>query len=63
MQANNQKIYKLKKGILWIYMGICNLISVNTKENFFEFNVSQYNKANVGSTQEDREIVFDCDDF
>ena len=39
------------------------MISVNTKENFFELNVSQYNKANVGSTEEDREIVFDCDDF
>ena len=39
------------------------MISVSAKENFFELNVSQYNKANVGSTQEDREIVFDCDDF
>lgn len=39
------------------------MISVSAKENFFELNVSQYNKANVGSTEEDREIVFDCDDF
>lgn len=39
------------------------MISVNTKENFFELNVSNYNKANVGSNNEDRELSFDCDDF
>lgn len=39
------------------------MISVNTKENFFELNVSQYNKANVGTNSEDRELSFDCDDF
>lgn len=39
------------------------LISVNTKENFFELNVSNYSKANVGTTAEDRELVFDSDDF
>jgi ribonucleoside-diphosphate reductase beta chain len=39
------------------------MISVNTKSNFFEVNVDQYQKANVGTTAEDREISFDCDDF
>ena len=39
------------------------LISVNTKESFFECNVSVYQKANVGTTAADREITFDCDDF
>lgn len=38
------------------------LISVNTKSNFFEVNVSEYQKAGVGTTEEDREIAFD-DDF
>lgn len=39
------------------------LISVNTRENFFEINVSQYMKAGVGTTEEDRELAFDDDDF
>jgi ribonucleoside-diphosphate reductase beta chain len=39
------------------------MISVNTKENFFEVNVSNYVKANVGHKEEDKEISFDCDDF
>lgn len=39
------------------------LISVNTRENFFEVNVSQYMKAGVGTTEEDRELAFDDDDF
>ena len=39
------------------------MISVNTKESFFEVNVSNYNKANVGTTAADREIAFDDDDF
>lgn len=43
--------------------GFMEMISVNTKENFFELNVSQYNKAAVGTTSEDRELSFDCDDF
>ena len=43
--------------------GFMEMISVNTKENFFELNVSNYNKANVGTKEEDREISFDCDDF
>lgn len=43
--------------------GFMELISVNTKSNFFEVNVSEYNKANVGTTEADREISFDCDDF
>lgn len=39
------------------------LISVNTRENFFELNVSNYVKAGVGATSEDREICFDDDNF
>jgi ribonucleoside-diphosphate reductase beta chain len=39
------------------------LISVNTKESFFEVNVSNYMKANVGTTEADRELSFDSDDF
>lgn len=43
--------------------GFMEMISVNTKESFFEVNVSNYNKASVGTTEEDRQISFDCDDF
>ena len=43
--------------------GFMELISVNAKENFFETNVSVYTRSNVGATEEDRQIVFDCDDF
>lgn len=39
------------------------LISVNTKENFFENIVTTYVRANVGTTPQDRELSFDCDDF
>ena len=39
------------------------LLSLNTKENFFETNVSQYQRANVGASEEERKIVFDSDDF
>lgn len=39
------------------------LISVNTKESFFEVSVSNYSKAGVGTTEADREIAFDDDDF
>lgn len=39
------------------------LISVNTKENFFENVVTTYVRANVGTTPQDRELSFDCDDF
>jgi ribonucleoside-diphosphate reductase beta chain len=43
--------------------GFMELISVNTKESFFEVNVSQYSKAGVGTNSDDRELSFDCDDF
>lgn len=43
--------------------GFMELISVNTKENFFESRVSQYTKANVGQSVEDRTITFDDEDF
>lgn len=39
------------------------MISVNSKDNFFELNVTNYVKSNVGTTQSDRELVFDSDDF
>jgi ribonucleoside-diphosphate reductase beta chain len=39
------------------------LISVNCKTNFFETVVDSYQRANINSTPEDREITFDCDDF
>lgn len=38
------------------------LISVSGKTNFFELRVSEYNRAGVGQTEEDRRIAFD-DDF
>jgi len=39
------------------------LISVNTKESFFEVNVTNYIRSGVGTTEADREIAFDDDDF
>jgi ribonucleoside-diphosphate reductase beta chain len=39
------------------------MISVNSKDNFFELNVTNYQKANVGTTDQDRELIFDDDDF
>lgn len=41
--------------------GFMEMISVNTKGNFFELNISEYKKSNVGTTEEDREIGFDAD--
>jgi ribonucleoside-diphosphate reductase beta chain len=43
--------------------GFMEMISVNTKESFFEVNVTNYVKANVGTKTEDRELSFDCQDF
>jgi len=37
------------------------MISVNAKENFFEHNVSQYNRAGVGNTSEQNTISFDAE--
>jgi len=39
------------------------MISLNEKVNFYENTVTNYQRANVGSTQEERQISFDCDDF
>lgn len=39
------------------------MISLNEKVNFFENVVTNYQRANVGTTEEDRRIVFDSDDF
>lgn len=36
--------------------------SVETKTNFFEERVTEYNKAGVGTTEEDRTLTFDDDD-
>lgn len=38
------------------------LQSVETLTNFFEGRVSEYNKANVGSTADERVLTFDADD-
>ena len=43
--------------------GFMEMISVNTKENFFETRVSQYQKAGVGQSEVDRTIAFDDEDF
>jgi ribonucleoside-diphosphate reductase beta chain len=43
--------------------GFMELISVNTKGNFFELNITEYSKAGVGTNSDDRELSFDCDDF
>jgi ribonucleoside-diphosphate reductase beta chain len=53
---NYDKIYNSQNPFIFMEM-----ISVNAKENFFELNVSNYNKANVGTSTEDREIGFDAD--
>jgi len=39
------------------------MISLNEKVNFFENTVTNYQRANVGSTEADRKITFDSDDF
>ena len=39
------------------------MISLNEKVNFFENTVTNYQKSNVNTTKEEREITFDCDDF
>lgn len=43
--------------------GFMEMLSVNTKENFFEIRTSQYKRAGVGDSTEDRTISFDDDDF
>jgi ribonucleotide reductase beta subunit family protein with ferritin-like domain len=42
--------------------GFMEMISVGTKENFFETRVSQYQKAGIGQSEEDRKISFDDED-
>jgi ribonucleoside-diphosphate reductase beta chain len=39
------------------------MISINAKGNFFELNISNYQKSNVGTSEQDRQLVFDSDDF
>lgn len=39
------------------------MISLNEKVNFFENTVTNYQRSNVGTTEEDRKITFDSDDF
>lgn len=43
--------------------GFMEMLSVNTKSNFFETRVSEYSRAGVGQSEEDRTISFDDDDF
>lgn len=52
-----KKLYKSENPF-----GFMELISVNTRENFFELNVSQYKRSGVGTNEAEREIKFD-DDF
>ena len=54
---NYSKIYNVENPF-----GFMELISVSTKENFFESRVTQYQRAGVGQTEEDRTISFD-DEF
>lgn len=42
--------------------GFMEMISINTKENFFESRVSQYQRAGVGQSEADRKISFDIDE-
>jgi ribonucleoside-diphosphate reductase beta chain len=39
------------------------MISLNEKVNFFENVVTSYQRSNVGTTEEERKISFDSDDF
>lgn len=39
------------------------MISLNEKNNFFEGVTTSYQRANIGTSTEDRVISFDCDDF
>jgi ribonucleoside-diphosphate reductase beta chain len=39
------------------------MISLNEKVNFFENVVTSYQRSNVGTTEEERKITFDSDDF
>ena len=41
--------------------GFMEMLSLNTKENFFESVVSSYSRAGVGKTEEDNTIGFDED--
>ena len=53
-----QKIYNTQNPFPFMEM-----ISLNEKVNFFENVVTNYQRANVGTTEEDRKITFDSDDF
>ena len=55
---NYNKIYNAENPF-----GFMQMISLNTKENFFESRVSSYSRAGVGQTEEDRTITFDDEDF
>lgn len=52
------KLYNVSNPFLFM-----ELISVNTKTNFFENDVDQYRRPNIGATESQREIGFDDDDF
>ena len=57
IMLNYNKIYNVENPF-----GFMEMISVNTKTNFFETRVSEYSRAGIGQTEEDRTIAFD-DDF
>ena len=52
------KIYNSKNPFTFMEM-----ISLNSKSNFFEVFNSNYLRANSGATEDERQITFDSDDF
>lgn len=56
VQLGYSKFYKMTNPFEFMEM-----ISVENKTNFFEHRVSEYNKAGVGDSKEDRELDFDAD--
>ena len=58
VMLNYNKIYNVENPF-----GFMEMISLNTKENFFESRISNYSRAGVGQTEEDRTITFDDEDF
>jgi ribonucleoside-diphosphate reductase beta chain len=52
------KIYNVENPFTFMEM-----LSLNTKTNFFESRVAEYSRAGIGHSEEDNRICFDDDDF
>lgn len=52
----HEKLFKVQNPFEWM-----DLISLQGKTNFFEKRVSEYAKANVGNSQEDKKFVMDAE--